>query len=130
MPRSTTPVRLASHARRKPIPTPLPAAMADAAHPVAVERILREKLAPVTGAFAADLLIAHEETLEETATLTGFSVAQFRADGLEFARGLVRALDPELAVLMDTETPEDEAAQVARITEAAHATAHAPRSMV
>ncbi|KQO76323.1 hypothetical protein ASF20_13285 [Methylobacterium sp. Leaf88] len=100
--------------------------MADAARPVAVERTLREKLALVTGALVADLIVAQEKTLEEAPALTGFSTAQLRADGLEFAMALVRALDPELSALMDADNPEDEAAQVSRIVANAHATAPAP----
>lgn len=130
MPRSATRARLTSRARRKPIPTPPPSAMLDAMRPAVVERTLRERLALVTGTLVADLLIGQEKTLEEAAAITGFSPTQLRADGLEFAMALVRALDPELAALMDAESPEPEAAQVSRIVTNAHATAHAPGTMV
>lgn len=126
MSRSPTRTRLSSRARRKPIPTPPPAAMADAMRPIAAERTLREKLALVTGTLVADLVLTQEKSLEEAAILTGFTVAQLRADGLEYAMNLVRALDPELAALMDADTPEGEAAELSRIVANAHGTAHAP----
>ncbi|KQP60538.1 hypothetical protein ASF52_09520 [Methylobacterium sp. Leaf112] len=104
--------------------------MLDAMRPVSAERTLREKLALVTGALVADLLTAQEKTLEEAATLTGFSTAQLRADGLEFAMALVRAMGSELSALMDADTAESEAAQIARIAANAHGTAHVPGTMV
>lgn len=129
MPRDTT----ASHATRKRSRshTP-PAAALNAMTSPATSATLGTVFSSLTGAVLIDLLLGQGKTMAEAATLTGIEISRLRADGLAFAMSFVRAIDPELGALMDASTPEDDAAEVARLAAQAprSSTASQPGSMI
>ncbi|GJD40859.1 hypothetical protein OICFNHDK_3335 [Methylobacterium bullatum] len=126
-PRSRPPARPSKPARnqRRAVKT------AATEWPSPPETTLRQKLTLVTGALLADLTLAQGKSLEEASALTGFSVEQLRADGLEYAMAFVRVLDPAFMALMDA-TTEDEAAEAvgAIVASRAAAPAHVPGTLI